>query len=125
MKTNIKKLAAELNLTVEELLAISSAKLTAGVTGVGKNTWFEAEAVEAIKLAVEVPALMPSKLVGKVKRFARNPSWVYVKIDGVDPVVPVAVPRRLRDRMLGKVIPIEAISDGSGETTYRYDYGTR
>jgi hypothetical protein len=62
-----------------------------------------------------------SKLSGKVVRPAANPSWAYVKIDGFNSLVPVAVPRRYRERIVGKVIPIEAISDATGETTYRYD----
>jgi hypothetical protein len=69
--------------------------------------------------------LRPEKLRAKVVRLAGNPSWVYVKFLGDSQVRPVAVPRRFRHSLLNKIIPIEAISDATGEKTYRYDYSVR
>jgi len=43
---------------------------------------------------------------------------VYCKLEGLDGVVPVVVPRRFRDHMLGKRINIEEINDGN--PSYRY-----
>jgi hypothetical protein len=125
LKTNIKTLAEELDLGVDAILKAAAEKVKSGVTGTGARTWFDDAAVAILREALADPILSPKKLSGRVRRLARNPSWCYVAIDGMASLVPVAVPRRLAGRLLGKVIPIEMIIDGSNESTYRYDYAPR
>lgn len=121
----MKELAKELNVNVEDVIKICDEKVVSGKTGMGRNLWLTEEAVDVVKLALAAPLLAPGKLEGRVVRPAANPSWAYVKIDGFGSLVPVAVPRRYRERCVGKIIPIEAISDATGETTYRYDLNPR
>lgn len=58
----------------------------------------------------------------RVLKQALNPQWVYA----LDPQgigkLPVVIPRRLSNKLIGKTILIEAISDNAG-TTYRYVEG--
>ena len=125
MKTNVKVLAKKMNLTVDDLLALASQKLTNGVTGTGKSTWFSHEATEILMLANEAPMAVSDKLKGMVLHAARNPTWVYAKIDGIDGKRLVHISRRYTGQLIGKHIPIEAITDDKG-TTYRHDTtGTR
>ncbi len=120
MKTNVKVLADKMNLTVDDLLKLASQKLTTGVTGTGKNTWFSQEATETLLLAKEAPMAVSDKLKGLVLHAARNPTWVYAKIDGIDGKKLVHISRRYTGMLIGKRIPIEAITDDKG-TTYRHD----
>lgn len=50
---------------------------------------------------------------------ARNPQWVYVKLNNVEGRIPVVIPRRLSGKLEGKRIYVEAITDSTG-TSYRY-----
>lgn len=120
LKTNVKDLAAELNLSVDDLLKLASEKLTGGVTGKGKNTWYSAEATDILRLAKDAPMAVADKLKGLVIAPCRNPTWVYVKIDGIDGKRLVHISRRYTGMLIGKRIAIEAITDISG-TTYRHD----
>ena len=125
MKTNVKDLAKQMDMSVDDLLKLASRKLTTGVTGKGKNTWFSGEAVELLRLAKEVPLAISDKTRGLVIYAARNPTWVYAKIDGIDGKRLVHISRRHAGMLIGKRIPIEAITDVNG-TTYRHDTtGTR
>ncbi len=73
-----------------------------------------------MRLAVVAPLAVPNRLGAMVIRDANNPRWVYAKLDGQDGKVPVAIPMRLRGRLAGKHIEIDAITDASGGTTYRH-----
>jgi hypothetical protein len=46
-----------------------------------------------------------------------NPNWVWALINGTK--TPVAIPSKLRGKLIGKTIPVHAITDASG-TTYRH-----
>lgn len=50
---------------------------------------------------------------------AKNPQWIYVKLDGIEGKWPVVIPRRLTGKLEGKRITVEAITDATG-TSYRY-----
>ena len=76
--------------------------------------------MEILRVAVTAPLALPTILRGQVVHPARNPRWLYVKIDGIEGKHPVAIPRKLRGMLMGKRIPIEAITDASGGTTYRH-----
>lgn len=111
-----------MGLSVDEVLDLASKKLTSGVTGAGKNTWYSHEATETLKLAREAPLAVSDKLKGLVLAPCRNPTWVYAKIDGIDGKRLVHISRRYTGLLIGKRIPIEAITDANG-TTYRHDTG--
>lgn len=56
----------------------------------------------------------------KVLKQAQNPQWVFCSIPEQDMgKVPVIIPRRFTNKLVGKLIEVEAISDELG-TTYRY-----
>lgn len=119
-RKNVKFLAAEYGVTVDKLLETIYDKLPPeGYVGKGKNTWVNPDQLEVLKLALEAPLVVPSRLTGRVVKLANNPRWVYCVIEGMENRHPVMVPSRLRDRILGKTIEIEAISDATG-TSYRY-----
>lgn len=122
-KVKIITLAERLGKTVNELLKIKAAKLTEGVhySGYGKNTYLSEEAVELIELSLEAPLAVPNKIRATVLMEARNPRWVYAKLEGHEGKVPVAIPRKLRGKLLGKRINVDAITDSSGGTTYRHE----
>ena len=50
---------------------------------------------------------------------AKNPQWIYVRINGMDGKFPVIIPRRLTGKLVGKSVKVEAITDATG-TSYRY-----
>lgn len=122
-KIKIITLADEMGKTVNELLKIKSAKLTQHLhySGYGKNTYFTEEAAELIKLSIEVPLAVPNKFKALVLMEARNPRWVYAKLEGYEGKVPVAIPRKLRGKLVGKNINVDAITDSAGGTTYRHE----
>lgn len=118
----IKKLAEELGKSVDELVKLKSQKLTKeDYIGFGKNTKFTERGAELMRLAFEVPLAVPNKFAATVIVEARNPRWVYAKIDGKEGKWPVAIPRKLRGKLLGKRILIDAITDAAGGTTYRHE----
>lgn len=109
-----------MKLSVDELLELASKKLTRGVSKIGKNTYFSEEAVDTLRLAGDAPLAVADKLNGLVIAPCRNPTWVYAKIDGIDGKRLVHISRRYTGMLIGKYIPIEAITDANG-TTYRHD----
>jgi hypothetical protein len=119
-KLNIKDLAAELGLPVEEAIQLATTRLTADeYRGKGKNIWLTHEAAETLRLAVDMPPAVPIIYKGYVLKAAPNPRWVYAQIKALDGKRPVAIPARLRGKLVGKTIEIEAITDAKG-TTFRY-----
>ena len=120
MKTKITALAEELDVSVNEIMMLKCKLEEDEWKGHGKNTWFQTEeAVEKLRLALDIPLAVPDVLTGSVLRSARNPNWVYAKIIGMEGKHPVAIPRRLREKLVGKKIQIHAITDING-TTYRH-----
>lgn len=118
-------LAKELGVDAESVIALAREKAPEGCSGPRHLTWMTPEAVEKVRMALVAPLAVPTKLVAKVLRMARNPHWAYCRILGIAGAVPVAIPKRHQAKCLGKIIPVEAVSDGSGETTYRYDLNPR
>lgn len=85
------------------------------------------EDVVAIVEPVIVPIVEEPKqtniFAAKVLKQANNPQWVYCVAVGQDiGRIHVAIPRRLTDKLVGKNIQVEAISDITG-TSYRYVEG--
>lgn len=122
-KMRLTTLAKELGWDINQLVRLKGQKLSPDhYKGYGKNTWLTVEGAEILRLATEAPLAVPNKFTGIVLCVARNPRWVYAKLDGREGRVAVAMPRRLIPRlMVGKKIPIDAITDASGETTYRHE----
>lgn len=121
MKKRITEMAREMGMEVNDLIKMRNERLKPSHwTGTGGNTYFTDEGQELLRLAKDNPMLVPPILRGFVIHEARNPSWVFAKIDGRDGKVPVAIPRRLRGKLVGKQIGIEAIEDATG-ITYRHE----
>jgi hypothetical protein len=119
---NIKELAEELGQKPEELKKLAIAKLPKEHYRKNRDKlWVSPEGEETLRLAVEVPLAVPTRFDAIVLRNAPNPQYVYVKIVGRDGAVPVVIPRRLAGKMVGKRIVIDAITDASGNTTYRHE----
>ena len=120
-KKRIIDVAAELGTSVNELMQLKQDKLKPEHwTGVGKNTYFTEDAVELLRLALDVPLAVPNKVMATVLMEAKNPRWVYAKIDGKDGKTPIAIPRKLRGKLVGKRILVDAITDANNLTTYRH-----
>lgn len=90
------------------------------------DKWKKQEApAPTVKESLKVePTPIPPPAVTKVfqavvMQQAPNPQWVYAKAPDVDGKLAVIIPRRLKDKLVGKRIYVEAISDAIG-TTYRY-----
>jgi len=119
-KTKLTSLVKTLNRPFDELMTIKAEKLEHSEwTGTGRNTWLTPEGVEKMRLAVEIPLAVPVIVKGLCLHDAANPNWVYCKLDGLEGKKPVAIPRRFHGRLVGKTIPIHAISDATG-TTFRH-----
>jgi hypothetical protein len=126
MEIKFKDLKAELGLKHFDLLAIRKEKLKAGEDYVVRRgiCFFSEAGADKVRLAVAVPLAVPKKATGMVIRAAPNPRWVYVKIDDgkkLGSLVPVAIPRRLYGRLIGKRICVDIIQDAQGGTSYRHE----
>lgn len=120
MKTKLTDLAKKLKIEWDEAVKLRDSKLDpAEWTGTGKNTWLTPEAAKKIELAVVIPPVVPDLLYGIALLQAPNPYIVYAKIEGIEGKHPVFIPRRLHGKLIGKRIPIHAITDAKG-TTYRH-----
>lgn len=56
-----------------------------------------------------------------VQAQARNPQWVFAVVEGVEGKSVVAIPRRLTNKLAGKTINVEVITDETG-TSYRHEF---
>jgi hypothetical protein len=119
MKIKIGELAEQLGASVNELILLKEKLTEEQWSGRGKNTWFTEDAVQVLRLALDIPEVVPNKTRGRVLFGAKNPNYVYVKLDQRDGKVPVCIPRRLQNKLDGKNINVELITDDTG-TTYRY-----
>jgi hypothetical protein len=118
-KKRINQLAEEFDVSINDLMRLKVKLDPSEWKGVGRNTWFTEEGAERLRLALDIPLAVPDQLNGKVLRSARNPNWVYAKIQGLEGAHPVAIPRKLKDKLIGKTIAIHAIEDTKG-ITYRH-----
>ena len=117
-KTQITTLAEEWDINIDRLIKLKTKKLLASqYTGTGKNTWITEDGVEVLRLATVAPLAVATQLMGLVLHPARNPLWVFCKIDGKEGKWPVLIHRKDRGRITGKRIAINQITDTRG-TTY-------
>ena len=121
-KIKISSLAKELGVNLDKLVKLKTEKLVIGqFSGTGKLAWLTPEGADILRLAAVAPLAVPNKLYGKGILAARNPRWIYAKIEGLEGKFPVAIPNRLKGVLVGKRFGIDAITDASGGTTYRHE----
>jgi hypothetical protein len=80
------------------------------------------EEAQPVEVIVEEPKRM-HVFAAKVLRQAINPQWIYcVAIEQDLGCIHVAIPRRMTNKLVGKNIQVESITDITG-TSYRYVQG--
>ena len=85
------------------------------VTGKGKNTWVN----EVGQVALDDIIAMPVLYRGKVLSQAPNPLYIMVYLKDITRKVPVKIPRKYTNRLVGKIVYVQA--DTSGESvTYKW-----
>ena len=118
---SIKRLAAELGKTPEEIEAIRKEKLSD--KDWRKMAWGIAimkSGEEIIRNNDIVPEIYPKKHRAWVKAPAKNPRFVWCLIDGIEGRHPVLIPRRFIGKLVGKYITVDEIRDING-VTYRHE----
>lgn len=122
MPVAFKDLSDELNITKFQLAKLRDEKLSPNeyYSEEGRK-FFTDEGAEKIRLAVAVPLAVPKRVKMRVIRRAPNPHWVYALPECGGSVVPVAVRPRDCDRLIGKPIFADLITDANGGTTYRHE----
>lgn len=122
MPVAFKDLSDELNITKFQLAKLRDEKLSPNeyYSEEGRK-FFTDEGADKIRLAVAVPLAVPKRVKMRVIRRAPNPHWVYALPEGGGSVVPVAVRPRDCDRLIGKPIFADLITDANGGTTYRHE----
>jgi hypothetical protein len=116
-----KDLAAELGKTVKEIDTVRQAKLTrAQWKKVGKGMVYTEAGADIIRGHFVVPEIFPTKHKAYVKSQANNPRFVHCLIEGLEGRYPVLIPRKLRGKLVGKYITVDAITDING-TSYRHE----
>jgi len=120
-KIRIGALAEELDADVDNLVSLAKSKLCSSmITGKGgKALWINEDGQEILRMAVDIPEIVPKHYKGYVIKSAANPRYIYALIKEINKKVPVCVPRKLRKALVGKNIKIEAIEDAVG-VSYRY-----
>jgi hypothetical protein len=88
---------------------------------IGAAKWFTAAGADKLRLAVEAPLMVPKRLKAWVIHPARNENWVFASIEGRDGKHPVAIPRKLKGRLIGKSIFVDCIKDSSGGEGFRHE----
>jgi hypothetical protein len=79
--------------------------------------------VADIPVVEEAPPKQTDVFKVKVVQQAKNPQWVYCICNERDlGRIAAIIPRRLTNKLVGKYVLIEAISDANG-TSYRYVEG--
>jgi hypothetical protein len=120
MKTKLTELAKTLKIEWGEAEKLLATKLEpTEYTGKGKNTWVTPEGRAKLELAVYVPPVVPDRFEALVLQPALNQNIVWAKLPHLEGKTPVFIPRRLHGKLIGKKIPVHAITDSKG-TTYRH-----
>lgn len=115
-KKKLTQIAEEYEISFEEAQDIVTSHLAEEmVTGKGKNTWINDGGQEVFENMVPINILYR----GKVMHNAPNPNFVMVHIRELGKKVPVQIPRRYSNNMVGKMIHVEANNKGE-EPVYEY-----
>lgn len=83
-------------------------------------TWITEDGVDVLMQAEVAPLTVAVRYKAKGWRPAQNPRWLFCKVEGFDGVHPVAIPRKLQGRLVGKNFTVEAIEDVNG-ITFRHE----
>lgn len=122
MSVPFQTLCDELSISKFQLAKLRDEKLAPEeyFTDQGRK-FFTDEGADKIRLAVQIPLAVPKRVHVRVVRRAPNPHWVYALVENGKPLVPVAVRPRDCDRLVGKPIYADIITDANGGTTYRHE----
>jgi hypothetical protein len=123
MKTKCTKLAEELGVPPNELLERAKRILKPAQLKGGKNahfTFFTEDGADLLRQADVAPLTVAKRYKAFCLHAARNPRWVFCKIEGMEGKHPVAIPRKLQGRLVRKSFVAEAIEDSDG-VTYRHE----
>jgi|TARA_R110000796_G_scaffold180507_2_gene297053 hypothetical protein len=124
MKKRLIKIAEENDVQFKELISLCAQKLSPGmITGSGKNTWISDEGQEILLEAIESPEATARHISAKVIKVAPNKKYVYAYAHESGTKIPVLVPKKFAERLVGKLITVEIIEDVNG-VSYRYRRGT-
>jgi hypothetical protein len=124
MKKRLSTIAKEGNIEFKDLFGLCSEKLSPSmVTGSGKNTWISEEGQEILAEAIEAPEATAKHINAKVIKVAPNKKYVYGYVRETESKIPVLVPKKFSERLVGKLITVEVIEDVNG-VSYRYRRGT-
>jgi hypothetical protein len=77
--------------------------------------------IQSIETLNAVEPDKPRFVKANVISQARNPQWVFASVEGVEGKSIVAIPRRLTNKLEGKQINVEVITDENG-TSYRHEF---
>ncbi len=121
MNITCTELAEEMGVEVEQLLARAKRVVRPGQSkGEGAATVYTEEGADLIRQAEEAPLTVAKLYKARGLNNAGNPRWVYCSIDTFEGKIPVAIPRKLQGKLVGKVFMVEAITDIKG-TTFRHE----
>ena len=124
MKIRLSEIARQEHYVWDELLVLAKEKLSNDMmTGVGKNTWISDEGQEILTEAIEAPEATAKHISAKVIKVAPNKKYVYAYVRESGIKIPVLVPKKISERLVGKLITVEVIEDVNG-VSYRYRRGT-
>lgn len=88
---------------------------------IGLAKWFTAAGADKLRLAVEIPMVVPKRLKARVIHAAANENWVFASIEGREGKHPVAIPRKLKGHLIGKPIFVDCIKDSLGGESFRHE----
>lgn len=125
MKIKCTALAEEMNMEFEQIMERAAHVLQPmHSTGKGKNTWFTEDGADIIRQSEESPLTVAHRYEAFGIKTAPNPRWLYCTIDTFKGKIPVSIPRKMQDRLVGKYFMVEAIKDIKG-TTFRHEASSR
>lgn len=122
-KIKCTKLAEEMGWEAKDVLERANAVLKPEQMTGGKSphfTYFTEEGADIIRRSEEAPLTVAMRYKARGWRPAKNPRWLFCKVEGFDGVHPVAIPRKLQGRLLNKPFVVEAIEDING-ITFRHE----
>ena len=121
MKIRCNELAKEMGIEVAWLLERAERVLQPiHSKGKGGNTWFTEDGADLLRQSKESPLTVAYRHKAFGIKTAPNPRWLYCTIEDLDGKIPVAIPRKMKNRLVGKYFIVEAIKDITG-TTYRHE----
>lgn len=118
---SVKILAEELGKTPEEIDTVRLTKLSTDQWARrGRGISITDDGAEIIRGHFDIPEIYPTKHKAYVKAECSNPRFVWCVIEGLEGKFPVYIPSRLRGKLVGKFITVDAITDAAG-ITYRHE----